>query len=636
MRYFYDKRFDKRAEIVFSILDTFWKQFVKLNKESEKLVWPRRTLVMEESEFNRRNAYKHIHKLMIYNIFEKNEKLLIPTSFVFEINGQVFNASKYLFREELPIELHKEEVYTVTPKINPKQLTQLLENIQVEENSLKDYISVSIELAEHYSYTQDYHYNEFPQTSRIITGWEQGDKEIADEEEKLLKLLMSGGDPFEHNTLLVLNPNDASPFIQLDSVNREYVIAGSCSRAVGGELRGRIDEGKTNSFILFYDKKKKLIGRKEFQDIMSYVLLVGSRALIKGNLLGWYDFRNNKPAERYVNNHYLVSFLKVNVPEKTEYVKIQTSEGSYFELVSVFPFSKFPKKLIEERIKTSERFVQAKESIFYYENVRLKDIRFYKQMNDLLMKASNETGNKKNKLLLEALGSLDRFTKILRKEDKITEELLYIMNSAFDARLLLSLAIRKKSKELNERIRKEILKDYYSMLKLIALLRKKKIFLEKIPVLLMTLLRQYRDIHFYLKQELEIKNLKKTVKENKKLIDKSSDSDLKIEFYKWLLNFEKNIVEQQLMSGEKLDIKDVEDTFNSLAKIYKELAEHIRHFPRHPSQEKIFQNKYLYYKNQSLFYTYANIIFKAEVLSKTDSAVKELVSSLEEFERRLF
>lgn len=653
MRYYYIKKIEKQTENAFSILKTYWEEFAKLNQDKERLTFPQRNQIMKASHFNRRNAYKHIHKLIFYHIFIEEEGRLVPTSFLFEINGKVFNPSSYLFEEILPRKLRKEEVYLVNPKIKAKNLVGLLEKVELGNNSLRDYLNISIGAPEVYPYTQDYHYSELPKTLRMIEGWKQKNHKIAEQEKKLLKLISPANDPFRHNTAFFLIPNSSSPFIQIDKVNRDYVLAAWCSHIVGDELKGCPDDRQTtNSSIEFYDQEGEVLGQEDFVfdhqglNLMTDLLVVSGRIKTSGNLLGWYDFKNNIPAGKRVHNHILISFVRIKMPEKTAYFKIRTGERSYFAFVSLFPLSKFPQNFINQRMNQDKGFVQNSEPIFYYQKGKgIRNLKSYSKMNDLLIKASFIVGEKKNELLRKALENLDVFSKTFRldvekamKSKKISEELLDTANSAFDARLLLSLAIRDKDEKLKKKLIKEIIKDYHLAQKMIHFLRNEDLFLEQILILLITNFRQYRDVKFYLKRDLELANLRKIVKENKNLIDKSSNFELKIELYRWLINFERIIIENQLSRGRKVDLSDAKEIFASLAEVYSELARHIKKFNPPESQKKLFQNKYWLYRSQSLFHTLSEILFKAKVFAQTsgDTRIKELLTSLQELEKKLF
>ncbi|PIN76991.1 hypothetical protein COV17_00050 [Candidatus Woesearchaeota archaeon CG10_big_fil_rev_8_21_14_0_10_36_11] len=653
MRYFYSKNIDKRVDLVVSFLDTYWKEFVSLNKDSERIIFPTRNHIMKASPFSRRNAYKHIHKLLFYHIFTEERNTLIPTSFTFKINGTTFNTSSYVFEEILPLNLKKEQLYLITPKIKTTILIALLERVMVDGCSLREYCNISIGAPENYSYTQKYHYSELPRTSRMIEVWNQTDKAIAKQEQKLLEVMSPIKDPLSHNTALFLIPNSSSPFIQIDKINREYVLAAWCSHIIGDELKGGPDdETKTNSYIEFYDENKNTINSANFVfgnqglNLMTDLLVVSSRIEPSGELLGWYDFKNNIPAGKRVHNHILISFIRLMMPENTTYFKIFTHDKSYFAFISLFPYSKFPKAFIELRRRQPSRFVQHTTPIFYYEKCpEIRTPKEYIEMNKKLLEASFVVGSEKNELLKSAILHLNAFFVSLREDIKramksvnFSVEFLHIVNSSLDAKLLLSLAIRNKSTTLKSSITKEIIKDYHLTQELISFLREHTIFVDHILFFLITNFRQYRDVKFYLKRDLELANLRKIVQENKEIVNKSNNSDLKIEVYKWLLTFERTLIENKLMQGEKIHLCEIQETFQNLATTYKLLADHVKQFSWLPSKENIFRNKYWLYKSLSLFYTFSEISFKAKVFTRitSDPCINELSVSLQEFEKKLF
>jgi len=655
IRYFTSKSLDKKPEIVCNFLKTYWEELIKANQETssenEVLIFPSRTRVMKASPFQRRNAYKHLHWLILDGVFSEQDNQLIPTSFIFEINGEIFNPSTFLFEETLPLELRKEQIYLVKPKIRTKKLVQLLEKIWLEGNCLRDYLNISLGLPEPYAHTQDYHYSELPKTLHMIDGWEQTNPKIAEQEQKLLNVISPIKDPLFHNTAFFLTSLSSSPFIQIDDVNKDYVLAAWCSRIVGDELKGCADDNATtNSVIEYYTLDKELIDRNNFvygQDglnLMSDLLVVSNRKTTSGNLLGWYDFKNNIPAGKRVHNHILISFVRIKMPPETAYFRIITGERSYFAFVSLFPHSKFPYDFFKQRLQHPEEFVQHSESIFYYKKCReISNPKGYLDMNKKLYQASFETGESKNELLKNALKDLNIFAFSLRQDIKkaiakniFSKEFLYIAISAFDARLLLSLAIRNKNESLKKKLILEIINDYHTALELISPIRKQDVLSEQVLLMIMTIFRQYRDVRFYLKQKMEMTHLRKVIQENRNLLDNSSNIELKIEIYRWLLNFERDTIEEQLMAGKDADMTEASSIFQALVTVYKELAEHVHNIGE--TNSKIMQNKYLFYRNQSLFFNFSDILFRAKVYARTtnDARIQYLLNSLKEFGEKLF
>ncbi|MBU0536060.1 MAG: hypothetical protein KKE20_03785, partial [Nanoarchaeota archaeon] len=574
---------DKAQDIIKHFLNLFWREFASINIKSEVIKWPKLKDIVLKSGYQRRNAYKHLHQLKFYDIFRGDEKIIFPTSFLFIINGRVYNPSLLLFENELPEELNKGEIYTLTPRLPVKVISELIKMIKTEKNMLDNLVSISFG-TERYNYSQEYIYSKLPKTTCAFKIWNQHDKEISQDEHRLFSSLSPLKDPFSHNTLFDFKEGDSSPFIRLDEAKKEYIIAGWCARITDNQLMGSSDDSiESNSFIRCYDKNKKLLSDIKIvfpssQDgipMMAQHSTVGTRIEKSENpqFIGWYDFKNNIPTEKWLMNHVLVSFSRIKFNKETCFVKIETEKSGYFSLISIVPSVQFPEEIVRKRMKNlhSDRYRQNNEEIFIFEKapeISEKDFQMLNEINKRLKEASFV--DNKRQLLIDSYGILcrfmDRFNKILRNlidnDTKFSGSLVRLALSLMSACLLIPLSIKNKDKELNDMI-KTLEKEEYLLLKdVINHIIKTDHENQSLPALIMTHYRQFRDLKVYFNENIEIKEFRKLIYPTEQIIEKSSDIDLKMEFYKWWLNLEKNFLEKGIIYGDVQDsIKEIENIY---------------------------------------------------------------------------
>lgn len=654
---------DKARDIVFYLLDLFWSEFARINAESEKIRWPSLPHLISISRFKRRNSYKHIHQLKIYDILRAEGNAVWPSAFMFIINGRAYNPSHFLFENELPEELSKTEINAVTPKLPVKIISELIKSISVGNEGLDNFVSVSFG-TEKYSYSQEYHYSKLPKTAEAFRMWGQEDKEIKEDEKRLYKILNPLQDPFNHNTLFDFKEGDSSPFIKIDETKKDYVLAGWCARVYGNQLIGDFDDSnESNSFIICFNKSKKIISTipitfpsaKKGVPMMAQHLVIGTRIKQSNNplFLGWYDFRNNIPTERWLMNHALVGFSKVQLGKDAEFIKIEAGQGSYFSLISIIPFARFPIDILEKRMQDpkSGRYAQDREEIFIFEKSHEVEGRHYellKCLNEKLREASY-TENK-NILLIDSYDLLcsfsrkmsQRINELIGSGTRLSENLVRLMLSCMSASLLIPLSIKDKPAALNERIKKQEKEDYGLLKKAINHIIKTNPDNDNLPYLIITNYRQFRDLRLYFKGDIETKEFRRMIRATEPIIERITDINFRLEFCKWWLSVEKAFLEKGIFSGKTDETTAaIEKIYLKISKIYEELALFVEgHIKKEHSKEtvEILENKKRLYQSLSLFFDYSSILFKTRfyMSEKKDRNIADIYSSLERVGKKLF
>ncbi len=666
MKYLYRKGIDKDPKIIFKFLDCYWQEFINLNKDREsssKIILPRRSHLIKKVGYARRNAYKHIKQLLFYNILQEEDDRLLPTAFIYSINNMTYNPSRHFFNYELPLTLRKEEHHMTTPKVSLLLLSFLLSAVQVEGNTLSDFLSISFDVPMTVVYSSSYHYAAIPRSFQALSGWNQKKPGIRDFEERLLKILTPYKDPMNHNTISELRSGDETNLIRLDELTSEYVLAGWCTKVNNNVLEGRYaDTSDSNSMVNFYGETRELIESVPITfpsslkgiPMMARMLVIGTRIRNSNNpnLLGYYDFKNNIPSDKYSRNHVLLSFSRIKAPRNARYLRIETHRNSYFSLTALFPFSAYPADIIKKRMQAGESrdYVQNLEPIFHIEQCpEIKDLSEYQKVNVLAQKASYEIENKQT--LLQAHKHARNFNnqveeqiaKILKKGAVPSDAFVRLVNSTMACSLLLPLSIKDKTDAFNEENAIRLKQNYKLLRGLIKLLYKKKGPTEVMSCLVMNHYRQFRDLRLYFKQDAEIKEFKKFMDQSIGIINHSTDVNFRIELSTWRLQFEKAAIgNPALFKKGVVSIADVEKAYNDIADMYMSYACAIeKSFEKadDKSEKEVLQNKYNYFKTQSFFYKFSSILFRTkyyEGTSKEREKFEELHKLLGEIGSMMF
>ena len=73
IEFFKEIKIDKNPEIIKNIIDLYWEIFINKNKKHKDLVFVKRSEIVCNSKYSRRNCYKHLKHLLLRNIFiDKN------------------------------------------------------------------------------------------------------------------------------------------------------------------------------------------------------------------------------------------------------------------------------------------------------------------------------------------------------------------------------------------------------------------------------------------------------------------------------------------------------------------------------------------------------------------------------------
>ena len=651
MRYSYSKFFDKDTDTVFLLLDAFWKVLVEINKDADNLRFPRRVQVMKACGLSRRNAYKHINKLMQYDVFIEKGGCFMPASFLFEINGRPFNPCSILMEPSLPPSVAPDHIIRIQPKIRTRILIKLLEQVMLPSGKrLRDQVLISFDHKERSTFAQDYQYSQFPRTLRLFEGWSQPNPEIAKEEADLMELLAPAQDPWNHNTMLQLSPNDKSPFFELDSSTASYVLAGWANRRLGDELHGApFDETESHVAMEYYSGGKNLLKSspmewKNGNSLISQLLIIGTRSMPQGNLLGWYDFKTAHLPGKWVHTHFLVSFLRFDCPEKTRYVRIATGENGYCGIISIIPFQQFPVSFIARRALHPGDFFQEKLALVWSESVpEFKNASILKKLNRHLHDACKSYGEAKEKHLVQALGELDRLSEKIRNACKIgmrkkaiSEPLIRMVDSCCAGRLVLSLAMHHKSTQIKSRISSKLVHEFRLLQTLIPFLIQNNLYPECVPLLLLTHARQFRDGRQLLVSQMKIPIMRTIIDNTLFALDKIPDADFRLDAYRLMVRLELDLCEQAVITGQPTPIKPIQRLCTSISKLYFDLARHLSRLPT--AKDPLISNKGAYYTNQSLYYRLLSVIFHARLLARSTGGedLAGLVKELEGFEQQLF
>jgi hypothetical protein len=657
---------NKARDIIFYFLDLFWSEFFRMNAESEKIVFPSLPKIISLCRFSRRNAYKHIHQMKIDGIFvtgDEGNKAVWPSSFILTINGVTYNPSHFLFENELPEDISDEDINAVIPKLPVNRISELIRMIRVKGESLDNFLSVSLGTERH-SYSQEYHYSELPKTAEAFRMWGQKDDEIRKDEERLYKALNPFSDPFDHNTLFDFKEGDSSPFIRLDETKKEYVFAGWCAKVQDNQLIGDFDdEEESNSSIICYNRKKEIISKipitfpsaRNGMPMVAQHAIVGTRIRSQDNpsFLGWYDFKNNIPTERWLMNHAIVSFSKIGFGKDVEFIKIEAGRGSYVSLISMIPYAKFPADIIRKRMENlhSERYMQNNEDIFIFEKAPEITESQYKilcLLNEKLKEASYIPD--KNKLLIESYGLLSDFNdsmnksieKMMNSNARFSKRFTGLILSVMSASLLIPLSIKNRTPALNEKIRRREKKDYSLLKSIVNHIIMTDHENNDLLGLIITNYRQFRDLRLYFGGDIRFKEFNSMIASTESVIDKNTDINLKLEFYKWRLSVEKNFLENDLLKGgEKAPVERIESIYHKISRTYDELAVFVSESMKKERSEDaraILNNKMMLYRSLSLFFDYSGILFRARyhMNQKKDRDMAEIYKSMEDISKRMF
>lgn len=656
MELFLSRRPSASSSIFANILGSYWKLFVECNSKSQSLVYPLRADLVKSCQMERRNAYKHIQSMIRADIFVEKGRRLIPTALIFDIGGCSFTPAPLLFSGDLPKKVDSQDLFRLMPRIKAAILLELFSKIPIQKGTLRDHVSISFEVPEHFAFNQEFHYLEFPMIYHLIEPWDQTDPKVASLERELFKVLTRGDPNAKLNGMLKLSPDSLSPFFSLDDDQRDYILAAWVVKRQGHSLAGdQGDHDRSSAFIEEFAKDHSRLSSREFSWIpetgaapLSQLLLVSSRIKPEGDLVGWYDFRTGFATGRYVHSHLMVSFWRFHASQETKFIRLRTGRGGHIGLISILPASRLPSEILSLRWKSPSRFVQQSSPILFESPcVEAKSLSEYHKMNALLTKAASTPRPGKDAILLQALSHLTRFSKDFCQsinqaveECSLSEAGILMLNAVCGGRLLFILAMRDKSPATLKSLAKGFLAEYDSLGKVIKYLADNQARPDLIPVLMMTHARQFRDAPLLGVLPSSIRGFVELLGLVEQSIDNLADLSLRLEWRKWILHLEHDRFESALLSKKSLDfeqeIRPVIDAFEKVAKVYADLADQSLRLAKTRDPSK--NDRYIFFKNQALYYSFLSVAFRAQMVSQStgNPLSASVVKALEEFEGKLF
>jgi len=659
---FYNEfKIDKDPRIVEEIITLYWKTFIEKNKKSKELVFIRRSELVKNSKYNRRNCYKHIKHLLLTNIFVEEENFLVPSSIIYKINTKIINPTEIIFNTKITKENIDKDPIEIGSEISLIKTKELSKLIILGNHKLYDFITIPFNIGEKISFSTSFKIDCSPKSTIYVDTWNQKDKGIAENEKILLKTLSPYKDPLGHNALIKIRGGNETPLFEIEKDKKTYVIAGGSYTYSSGEGFERIvgdfiDKKFNDSKIIFYDKYKNIIGEKNIvfpsskekgiplADTSPLVFTRKDYRNLNPNYIGYYDFKNGGIESKYFVSYVIIHFAKFEVPKGTCFIKICSGKNSTIAIASIFPLEKLNVKFIKERMSNlnSGKFIQDKFGPLtnFCENYLEKEK--FKRINDLLKESSFNFSEKKQRLLKKALIQLFDYSAMLKK--KVLEDIKRGRDVRLIPKILFSTnrsvsyiygCLDKIECELKEKSHL-IIKDNEKFYDKIIPLLINKLNPENLSLLLFA---KYLNL-FALYKIKDYSSLDKTLEDFKKNhLNLIKDRRALGIIDRFLPVLKRKIQDELFSKKTQKYLNEILWLNNQLINFYNEAAlKTIEFEDKKDFNKEYIINKYKFYETLSIYYQYQNILYKTEYYEKTSEEkekFEDLKLMLEKFKEKI-
>jgi len=648
IEFFSEMKIDKNPEIIESFINSYWEIFIKNNNKSKELVFVKRSELVKNSKYDRRNCYKHLSHLLFMNIFKEEMNHIFPSSIIFKINKKTINPTKIIFNVDINKEDINKGMIDIRPSISPEKIRELTKIIKVETNNLYDFISIPLDMGEKMSFSTSFKISNLPKIKTIIGLWNQKNREIKEKEKKLFRVLNPNKDPFNHNGFIELR-GDNSPLFELEKVTKNYVIAGWASKfwdkekdvGIVGDYSNKEDTGTE---MLFYDKNKNLLYKKKlvFPSSKEGIPLADMSSLIftrknypkkeNPDYIGYYDFKNVNVDLQHILNHLIVQFSKFKVSSKVKFIRFSTKNDAFLTIINIFPLNKLDIEFIKKRMTNLNNGIFVQDEIPPLKEYKIDsiDTSEFTKINKVLKNASYESGKKKQILLQSSINRIvdysypfnKQVSKLIKKHEDI-EKITKMILAVDDPMGYMSYCMINCPKDLSKKVNKAILDNLVLYKKIITLSNKIT------PSTLGTLLQIRFSEPMVLFEKKDFSKLDKELEELR--------SDLQLIKYPFnkirIIDTMKGVIKQRIERG--LLSEKTKDYFeylielnNERIKIFNELAlKTIECEDKKEFNKEYIINKYKVYENLATYYQYQNILYKIEYY-KNNSGDKEKFEEL--------
>lgn len=660
IEFYSEHKIDKDAKIIEEFINLYWKIFISKNKMGKELTFVKRSELIHNSKYNKRNCYKHLRQLLLTNIFKEEKDYIFPSSLIFKINKKMINPTEIIFNIKITKEAIEKGLIAIKPLIPTEKIRELSKFIIVGNSKLYDFISISWDIGEKISFSTSFKINNLPKTKTIIGLWNQRDKEINEKEKKLFKVLNPNKDPFNHNGFIDLR-GDSSPLFELEKGVKTYVIAGWASKSLNPEkelgiIGDYFNKEDTGTELWFYDKDKNLLCKKKLvfpssnegipiADMSTFIFTKKNYQKNKNSAyIGYYDFKNNHIDLQHILNHLIVHFSKFEVSQNVKFIRFSTENNAFFTLINIFPLSKLDVDFIKKRIVNidNNKFVQ--DEFLPLKNYKINSINTseFNEINKLLKKASYESGEKKQIILQNVMNKLIDYSysfnnqalKLIKKNKEV-ENITKMILSVNDSIGYMNYCLIKCPKELSEKINEAIINNVNFFKKIIPLLNK-KINTATLGALIQTRLLE----PLILSEKKDFSEFNNELKEFASKTELIKNPFSKIRVIDSLKNVIKQKIEKDFLSEKTKEyVESLIGLNKERIKIFNELAlKTIECEDKKEFNKEYIINKYKIYESLSLYYQYQNILYKLEYyknISKDKEKFEEIKLMLENFKEKI-
>ncbi|MEK6859615.1 MAG: hypothetical protein AABX54_02260 [Nanoarchaeota archaeon] len=653
-------KIDKNPEIVEDFINLYWKIFIDKNKKSKELIFVKRSEIIKNSKYSRRNCYKHLRHLLLKNIFIEDKNYFIPSSLIYKINKKMLNPTEIIFNTKINQEILNKGIINIKPSIDTEKIREFSKLIKIGNNDLYNFISISWDIGDKISFSQSFKIHNLPKMKTIIGIWNQRDKEIKEKEITLFKVLNPNKDPFNHNGFIELR-GDFSPLLELEKGIKTYVIAGWASRfwdkekdiGIIGDYFNKEDAGTE---LLFYDKNKNLLYKKKLvfpsseqgipiADMSSFIFTKKNYKENKNSdYIGYYDFKNDNSDLQHILNHLIIHFSKFKVSDNIKFIRFSTENNAFFNLINIFPLNKLDINFIKERAANIDngKFIQDEFPPIKDYKIKSIDTSKFNKINIIIKKAGYEYGRKKQVILQNAINKIIDYSYSIRnhalqsiKENKEMEKTVKMILAINDTIGYMGYCLIKCPEELSKKIDKAIIYNINFFEKIIPLLEN-KITSASLGSLLQT--RFAEPLILFEKKDLP--KLDKKIEDSLLKIELIKDPFNKIRISDELKKVIKQKIEKDFLSEKTKNYVEYLIKVNNLkTKNFNELAlKTIDCEDKKKFNKEYIINKYKIYESLAIYYQYQNILYKLEYyekISEDKERFNELKLMLEEFKNKI-